>query len=511
MIIGSLYVTAGAIIIGVPIGILTAVFMAFYCPKVIYKPLKMATELLAGIPSVVYGFFGLVVLVPWVREIGRTLHQGGNGSSMITASILLGMMILPTIIGLTESALRAVPTQYYEGAVALGGTHERAIFTVVLPAAKSGVVAAIVLGIGRAIGETMAVIMVAGNQPRMPEGIFRGVRTLTANIVIEMGYASGLHREALIATGVVLFVFILLLNFCVALLKRGKNSMSSNEVTWKDKLKAYTRTPGSLIVMLLVMLSAIMTFAVLIFLIVYVLAHGVPYLKPSIFSLHYTSENASLMPALINTVIMTLLSLLIAVPFGIFAAIFLVEYAKRGNKFVEVIRLTTETLQGIPSIVYGLFGMLFFVNTCKWGFSILAGAFTLAIMVLPLIMRSTEEALKSVPDSYREGSFGLGAGKLRTVFRIVLPSAIPGILAGVILAIGRIVGETAALIYTAGTVAKVPKNVLSSGRTLAVHMYNLSSEGLYMNQAYATAVVLLVLVVVINTLSGMIAKRITKA
>ena len=197
MIIGSLYVTAGAIIIGVPIGILTAVFMAFYCPKVIYKPLKMATELLAGIPSVVYGFFGLVVLVPWVREIGRTLHQGGNGSSMIT-----------------------VPTQYYEGAVALGGTHERAIFTVVLPAAKSGVVAAIVLGIGRAIGETMAVIMVAGNQPRMPEGIFRGVRTLTANIVIEMGYASGLHREALIATGVVLFVFILLINLSVSMLNR---------------------------------------------------------------------------------------------------------------------------------------------------------------------------------------------------------------------------------------------------------------------------------------------------
>ena len=272
--------------------------------------------------------------------------------------------------------------------------------------------------------------------------------------------------------------------------------MSNNEMTLKDKLKAYTRTPGSLIVMLLVMLSAILTFAVLIFLIVYVVVHGVPYLKPSIFSLHYTSENASLMPALINTVIMTFLSLLIAVTFGIFS---------------EVIRLTTETLQGIPSIVYGLFGMLFFVTTCGWGFSILAGAFTLAIMVLPLIMRSTEEALKAVPDSYREGSFGLGAGKLRTVFRIVLPSAVPGILAGVILAIGRIVGETAALIYTAGTVAKVPSSVFGSGRTLAVHMYNLSSEGLYMNQAYATAVVLLVLVVLINTISGMIAKRITKS
>ena len=223
MILGSIYVTGGALMIGVPIGILMSIFMARFCPDRLHKVLKPIVDLLAGIPSIVYGFFGLVVLVPWVREIGRSLHRGGNGSSMITASILLGMMILPTIIGLTESALRAVPTQYYEGAVALGGTHERAIFTVVLPAAKSGVVAAIVLGIGRAIGETMAVIMVAGNQPRMPRGIFQGVRTLTANIVIEMGYASGLHREALIATGVVLFVFILLLNFCVALLNRGKN------------------------------------------------------------------------------------------------------------------------------------------------------------------------------------------------------------------------------------------------------------------------------------------------
>lgn len=220
MIVGSLYVTAGAIIVGVPIGILTAVFMAFYCPEKIYKPLKTATELLAGIPSVVYGFFGLVVLVPLVRDIGRSLGFGGNGSSIVTASLLLGMMILPTIIGLTESSLRAVPKQYYEGAVALGATHERSIFLVVLPAAKSGVIAALVLGVGRAIGETMAVIMVAGNQARLPQGIFKGVRTLTANIVIEMGYAAGLHREALIATGVVLFVFILIINFSVALLKR---------------------------------------------------------------------------------------------------------------------------------------------------------------------------------------------------------------------------------------------------------------------------------------------------
>lgn len=227
MIVGSIYVTAGAILIGVPTGILTSVFMAMYCPKQIYKPLKAATELLAGIPSVVYGFFGLVVLVPAMREFGKTLkairlvESAGNGNSILTASVLLGMMILPTIIGTTESAIRAVPAQYYEGSLALGATHERSIFRVMIPAAKSGVVAGIVLGIGRAIGETMAVIMVAGNQTRMPSEITKGVRTLTANIVIEMGYAADLHREALIATGVVLFVFILIINFSVALLNRG--------------------------------------------------------------------------------------------------------------------------------------------------------------------------------------------------------------------------------------------------------------------------------------------------
>ena len=290
-----------------------------------------------------------------------------------------------------------------------------------------------------------------------------------------------------------------------------KKPVYINRGNFTDKIRSYLRHPGSMILMFLVMLATFITFALLLFLIFYILINGIPYIKPSLFSLHYTSDNASVIPALINTVVMTLLSLLIAVPFGIFSAIFLVEYAGKGNKFIEVIRLTTETLSGIPSIVYGLFGMLFFVNTLKWGFSVLAGAFTLSIMILPLIMRQTEEALKAVPDSYREGSFGLGAGKLRTVFRIVLPSAVPGILAGVILAIGRIVGETAALIYTAGTVAQVPKNVLGSGRTLAIHMYMLSSEGLYMNQAYATAVILLVLVVAINTLSGVVAKKLTKA
>ena len=278
----------------------------------------------------------------------------------------------------------------------------------------------------------------------------------------------------------------------------------------KQKLISYKNAPGSAVLALLVLLSAFLTFAVLLFLIAYILINGIPYISGDLFALEYNSDNVSLFPALVNTVAMTLLSLIIAVPLGIFSAIFLVEYAKRGNRFIGVIRLTTETLSGIPSIVYGLFGMLFFVTTLKWGLSLLAGAFTMAIMILPLVMRTTEEALKSVPDSFREGSFGLGAGKLRTIFRIVLPSAVPGILAGVILAIGRIVGETAALMYTSGTVAQIPKNVLGSGRTLALHMYVLANEGLHTDKAYATAVILLILVIGINMLSGVIAKKITK-
>lgn len=260
----------------------------------------------------------------------------------------------------------------------------------------------------------------------------------------------------------------------------------------------------------LVGLAAALTAAVLLFLIGYILVNGIPNLKPSLFAWEYNSENVSLMPALINTLLMTAFSLVIATPLGIFAAIWLVEYAHRGSKLVRLVRLTTETLQGIPSIVYGLFGMLFFVTQLHWKLSLLSGAMTLSIMVLPLIMRSTEEALLAVPDMYREASFGLGAGRLRTVFRIVLPSAMPGILAGIILAVGRIVGETAALIYTAGTATDMATGLFSSGRTLAVHMYCLSSEGLHTDQAYATAVVLLLIVLAMNTISALIARKLTK-
>jgi phosphate transport system permease protein len=266
------------------------------------------------------------------------------------------------------------------------------------------------------------------------------------------------------------------------------------------------QTTQSRILRTFVFICAGITAAVIAGLVVYILVMGIPHLNTSLFALQYTSENASLFPALINTLVITVLSLLLAVPAGIGAAVYLAEYARRGNRFVRVIRITAETLSGIPSIVYGLFGYLLFVTALKWQFSMLAGCCTLAIMILPVIMRTTEEALLAVPDTYREASFGLGAGKLRTVFRIVLPSAVPGIVNGIVLSTGRIVGETAALLYTAGTVAHIPSSLMGSGRTLAVHLYSLWCEGLKTGQAYATAVVLLVFVFVLNFISNRLEK-----
>lgn len=283
-----------------------------------------------------------------------------------------------------------------------------------------------------------------------------------------------------------------------------------SRVSLKQKLQEYKKHPFSFLMLLLVILAIVITVGVLLSILAYILIKGIPNLSPELFAWEYNSENVSMMPAIVNTVTVTALSLLIAIPAGIFSAIYLAEYAHRGSRIVKIIRVTAETLSGIPSIIYGLFGYLMFVVYFQMGYSLLAGILTLAIMILPLIMRTTEEALKSVPDTYREGSFGLGAGKLRTVFKIVLPSAVPGILSGIILSIGRIVGETAALIYTAGTVAGIPQQITGSGRTLSVHMYALWNEGLNGKEAYATAVVLLLLVMLMNLLSGFIAGKIKK-
>lgn len=285
---------------------------------------------------------------------------------------------------------------------------------------------------------------------------------------------------------------------------------SINDLNFKQKLMMYKKRPKSLLLAIAVFLCAAICCGIILFLIGYILINGIPNLSPQLFEWKYNSENVSMMPSIINTLIYTAFSLLLAVPAGVFAAIYLAEYARRGNVFVRLIRITAQTLSGIPSIVYGLFGYLMFCVYLKLGYSMLAGTLTLAIMILPLIMRTTEEALCAVPDSYREASYGLGAGKLRTVFKVILPSAMPGILSGVILGIGRIVGETAALIYTAGTVADVVTKFSDSGRTLSVHMYALMSEGLYMEEAYATAVILLVAVIIINAFSSLIASKISE-
>lgn len=284
-----------------------------------------------------------------------------------------------------------------------------------------------------------------------------------------------------------------------------------NQRSFMQKVREYKKHPFSLLCYLLVCLAAVLTVGVLLSLIVYVLIRGLPALNLDMFSLEYTTENQSMLPALINTVTVILFTLLFTVPIGVFSAIYMTEYAKRGSKLVRLVRTTTETLSGIPSIVYGLFGSIFFCDVLGWGYSLLSGICTLAIMILPLIMRTTEEALIAVPDSYREGGFGLGAGRLRTVFNIVLPSAAPGILGGVILSIGRIIGETAALIYTAGSVTGIAQTVLSPGRTLAMHMYAQTNEGWYEEQAYATAVVLLLLALLMNALSGLLVKKLGKS
>ena len=263
----------------------------------------------------------------------------------------------------------------------------------------------------------------------------------------------------------------------------------------------------SLFLRLIVYLSASLAGLATVFIVGYILLKGIPFLRPELFSWTYNSENVSMLPALLNTILMAILALLIALPIGIGASVYLTEYAKSGNPLVTVVRLATETLSGIPSVIYGLFGALFFVKFLNLGLSIVAGAATLSIMILPLIMRTTEEALLSVEDGYREGSFALGAGKLRTIFQVVIPSALPGIFSGVVLALGRVIGESAALIFTAGTVAEVAKSLTSSGRTLAVHMYLISGEGIYVNQTYATAVILLILVIVMNLLSEWIANK----
>ena len=532
MIVGTLTATVGALLVGGVLGYFTAVFLAFYCPPAPRRVLSAVINLLAGIPSVVYGFFGIVFLLPLLARIAPN-----NGSGLLATSLILGIMILPTVVSLSRTSLEAVPRSYYEGSVAMGATHSETVFRIMSPAARSGITASLILGIGRALGETMAVVMVAGNAPAYPDGLFSSFRVLTANIVMEMGYAGEVQEGALVATGVVLLLFVLAVNLLFGALssravkrvsaRQPRGKRPARESRLRGAVARLTRrirdgigALGSRIRICRIgqgvaVCSGVAVAAVLVLIIGFILVKGLPYLvrNPSLIwgQYEFGGEKVTILPAIVTTLYAVGLSLLIAVPVGIMTAVFLNEYARRGNPLVRLIRSAIDILSGVPSIVYGLFGMITFVRLFGGSSSILAGSLTVSMMLLPTIVRSTEESLKSVPDAMREGSLALGAGKLRTIFKIVLPSALPGILSAVILSMGRVISESAPFLYTMGSViSAVPHGLSDSGASLAVALYQLSGEGWYMNEAYATAVVLILLVLTLNLLAELAASRLSR-
>lgn len=502
MIVGTFVLTLCAVAAGGTLAVFTAVWLVFYCPKRLQKIYAQIVNLLAGIPSIVYGLVGYKFLLPLLANI---FHPSNAGFGLLACTIVLSVMILPTVASITVNSLRAVPMHYYEGALALGCSENQAIWKVVLPAAKSGVLTALILGIGRAIGETMAVQMIVGNGSGYPLGAFVPFTTLTSNIVQNWGYAAPSEQTALIADGFVLLLCILFLNLCLAGMKKeGKGG----DKLFARRLKTGGQTPsqsyrrtGTLADVLCVIswAVAVLTAFVLVFIVAFVFVKGLPHLSIDFLFGQSGNAHTTLAPAFVSTLLLIVLSLAVALPLGIGAAIFLSEYAKKGSVFVKTVRLFVDTLAGIPSILFGLFGMVFFVTGLGLGYSLWAGGLTLALIVLPTVIRSTEQSLSEVPDSMREASYALGAGKLRTVFVVVLPQAISGILTSVILSVGRIVNESAALIFTVGSAsAFVPQGYGDSAASFAVLVWKFMSNGLQVNEAYATASVLLVFVIVLN-------------
>lgn len=509
MIVGTFFLTVCAVLLGGTLAIFTAIWLVFYCPKRLKKIYTQIVNLLAGIPSIVYGLFGYKFLMPLLVDI---FHPNNAGFGLLACTLILSVMILPTITSITKNSLEAVPMHYYEGALALGCSKNQAVWKVLLPAAKSGIISAIILGIGRAIGETMAVQMIVGNGSGYPFGAFVPFTTLTSNIVQNWGYATPSEQSALIADGFVLLIFILILNLCLMAVKKdskGGNKFFSRrlkESDQKDTLKSYRRTGSACDALWIIswVISLLVAF-VLAFIVIFVFVKGFPHLSIDFMFGESGNAHTTLAPAFVSTIMLIGLALLLALPLGVGAAIFLNEYANKGSVFVKVIRLFVDTLAGIPSIIFGLFGMVFFVIGMNMGYSLWAGGITLALIILPTIIRSTEQSLSEVPDSMREASYALGAGKLRTIFVVVLPQAITGIITSIILSIGRIVNESAALIFTVGSASTfIPQGYGDSAASFAVLVWKFMSNGLQVNEAYATASILLVFVIILNLLVSLV-------
>lgn len=572
MIATSMVVMLFSTAIGATVGILMAVFMFKYCPKKLVGIARQFVNLLAGIPSVIFGLFGLLVLIPLFTRPG-----GFTAFGILPASLVLSIMVMPTVVAISLNALIAVPREIYEGALALGASKERAVFRTVLPAAKSGVMAAVVLAVARAIGETMAVIMVIGGSVRMPSeaGLLSSIETMTAAIARTVSYASGSHRDALIGIGLVLFFFSLLLNSIFMYFKRKGNKKAGityKTLTWREKWDSHGKafwivlgvlTVGlgivlyvfsdqilfpfrwlgakigwllskaiqgffwalaaikitmlyhklrdwidkvwsmrgqikfkTILIRVLIYLGGAIVASALVGIIAFVLIRGVPHLSWHLLFGESSAREPTLAPAFVGTLSIIGLAILIATPVGLGTAIFLSEYAGKAA-WVDYIRMAIETLAGIPSIVYGLFGFLFFVIALGMGQTLMTGAITVSIMILPVMIRTVEESLLAVPKIYREGSMALGASKVRTTFRVVLPNAMGGVITALILAIGRIIAESAALLLTIGMVVTgMPSGVTGPGTTLTLNVYFFG--GTSPDLAAASAVVLLIFILILN-------------
>lgn len=569
LLAGSAIVTVGSLAIGVPLAVGCAVFLTEIAGRKVAGVVGTAVDLLAGVPSVVFGFFGLVVLRPLVA--GAT---GGLGFGALTVWLVLAVMIVPTITTLTMDALRSIPMGIREASFAMGATRWQTIYKVVLPAARMGIVNAVVLGMGRAIGETMAVLMVVGNAPVIPAGIASPLSTLTSQIALDMGYSSGLHRSALFGMGVVLFLISAALVGIVRMVsaeregapRRGRRRVggatAGAETQAAPQGKAATAqvsvakpgTPAGAAaaaaaaadpapavaptaaaegsrariqrllasgagkgankgrvndVMLGVFRAAgILTSCVLALIIAFVAVNGLPVMSLDfVFGWpHGVNAEGGIFPTIVSTLYVTALAMLICTPVAVLAAVYLAEYAKQG-RLVTFIRYAADTLSSVPSIVMGLFGYAMFVEAMGLGLSMLSAALALALMMLPIVMRTTEEAIRAVPRYIRWGAYGLGATKWQVVSKIVLSSAFPRIATGIVLAIGRAIGETAVVLYTMGQAINLPVTPLDSGRPMTIHLYQLANEGINMQAAYGTALLLMVMILAFNLFARHLSRR----
>lgn len=562
LLAGSGIVTVGSLAIGVPLAVGCAVFLTEIAGKRLAGIVSTAVDLLAGVPSVVYGFFGLVILRPLVAGL-----TGGLGFGALTVWLVLAIMIVPTITTLTMDALRSIPMGIREASFAMGATRWQTIYKVVLPAAKMGIVNAVVLGMGRAIGETMAVLMVVGNAPVIPGGIASPLSTITSQIALDMGYSSGLHRSALFGMGVVLFIISASLVGIVRAVSSARESGRGHSRRRRAKaadravvaggvnfdhaeapaehapaqtLTADDVTPVTGAVtearegsrarikrllaegakgggnknrtndlMLGVFRAAgIVTAAVLVVIIAFVAVNGLPVMSLDFIFGWPEGVNAEggIFPTIVSTLYVTALAMLICTPIAVLAAVYLAEYAKQG-RLVTYIRYAADTLSSVPSIVMGLFGYAMFVEAMGFGLSMLSAALALALMMMPIVMRTTEEAIRAVPRYIRWGAYGLGATKWQVVSKIVLPSAFPRIATGIVLAIGRAIGETAVVLYTMGQAINLPLTPLDSGRPMTIHLYQLANEGINMQAAYGTALLLMLMILAFNLFARYISRR----